>query len=92
MEPIDSIIEQIVSVYIAIFWTSIVVGNIIRLIVFIKCFKVKNCTNDNCPICTYCRKYHCIMTEEYKEELIWLFLEGKEEDFFKNGNNLWCEM
>ncbi len=23
------------------------------------------------------------MTEEYKEELIWLFLEGKEEDFFK---------
>lgn len=76
-------IDTIVSIYIAIFWTVIVVGNMIRLFVFIKCFKVKNCTKDSCPICTYCKKYHCIMTEEYKEELRWLFLEGKKEDFFK---------
>ncbi|MDE7322501.1 MAG: hypothetical protein K2N73_07155 [Lachnospiraceae bacterium] len=72
------IVDSIVSFYIELFWGVIIVGNIIRLIIWIKCFKIKECNNDDCRICKYCKKYHYILTEEEKEKLRQMLLEGNE--------------
>ncbi|MDE6910515.1 MAG: hypothetical protein K2P44_08630 [Lachnospiraceae bacterium] len=75
-------IDNIVSFYVGLFWTIIVVGNIIRLIIRIKCFKIKECHKDDCRVCRYCKKYYCVITEEDRERLRKWLLDGTKDDFY----------
>ncbi|GFI62341.1 hypothetical protein IMSAG049_01523 [Clostridiales bacterium] len=46
-----------------------VVWNIKRFIYFIKCFKIKKCSNKNCKFNSYCNKYKTTLTKEEIEQL-----------------------
>ena len=52
-----------------------VIWNIARLIYFIKCFKVKKCSNRNCKMSFCCGKYEEVLTKEEAEQLLKLIEE-----------------
>lgn len=47
----------------------IVIGNFIRCWYYIKCFKIKKCSDKQCRYNAYCHKYVEVLTQEDKERL-----------------------
>ena len=47
----------------------IIIGNIIRLWYFIKCFNIKKCSNRKCRNKSYCDKYEHVWTTADREHL-----------------------
>lgn len=63
----------ILFVFCCFFW------NIIHLFYWLKCFKVKECTSEKCPMKHYCDKWAEVYTEEDKQA-IGKLLEECERD------------
>lgn len=61
METFISRLGEILALLI-ILW--IIETNIVRLVMWIKCFKVKECSNRKCQIKDMCRKYQERITDE----------------------------
>ena len=47
----------------------LVIGNIIRIVYFIKCIKIKKCSDRNCRVNEYCPKYKFIWTDADIKEM-----------------------
>lgn len=48
----------------------IVSANFVRLVMWIRCFKIKECNNRECLIRNMCRKYHEKITEEDRQRIM----------------------
>ena len=57
----------------------LIVGNAVRFIMWIKCFKVKECCNRKCINRMTCRKYRERLTESEQKELLDMTEEFKKE-------------
>lgn len=60
----------IFSIILFCFFVICVIWNIARFIYFIKCFKIKKCSNRNCKMNFCCDKYKEVITDEEIERLI----------------------
>ena len=47
----------------------LIIGNIVRLVYYIKCIRIKKCTDKQCRVKEYCPKYQESWTEEEREHL-----------------------
>ena len=67
----------VISTLLIILW--IIGTNIIRLVIWIKCFKIKNCNDRKCPIRDICCKYVDEITSEERQRLLRKISEELEE-------------
>lgn len=61
--------DLISSTFLILFLLFLIVGNIIRLIYFVKCIRIKKCSNRTCMVKEYCPKHETIWTDKYIEHL-----------------------
>lgn len=59
------------------FMAITVAFNIAHVVYWIKCFKVKDCSKENCRFKEYCNKYEPVWTDEDIEKLEQLISEFK---------------
>lgn len=57
----------------------VIVGNIIRILMWIKCRKVSRCPDNKCPWYLFCLKGHETITMEEIEEVCKLIEEHKKK-------------
>lgn len=74
METFTSWIGSILAILI-ILW--IVCANIVRLVMWIKCFKIKECNNRKCSIRDMCHKYQERITEEDRQRIMQIIAKMK---------------
>lgn len=74
MEILINQIGDIVALLI-ILW--IVYANIVRLVMWIKCFKIKECNNRKCSIRDMCHKYQERITEEDRQRIMQIIAKMK---------------
>ena len=71
------VLDLIFSIILFCFIVICVVWNIARFIYFIKCFKIKKCSNRNCRMNFCCDKYKEVLTAEEAEMLLKMLDEFK---------------
>lgn len=71
--------EVLAELFLLLFFGVMIVGNVVRFIMWIKCYRVKECDNRNCHWARYCDKYHRGITEEELDELEKLLEERRRE-------------
>lgn len=54
----------VVNIFMFFFILMIVVFNVARIVYFIKCFKVKDCSDRHCQFKMFCHKYDEVYTDE----------------------------
>lgn len=54
----------VVNIFMVFFILMIVVFNVARIVYFIKCFKVKDCSDRHCQFKMFCHKYDEVYTDE----------------------------
>ena len=64
------ILSWIGSVAISLTLIYVIAANIIRLIMWIKCFRVKECNRRHCLCNMICNKYHKVLTEKEYNQLL----------------------
>ena len=67
------LIEWILNIALLLFFAVLIVGNVIKLIIWIGCFRKKECDNQNCYLKCFCSKYQETITQEdldYIDELL----------------------
>lgn len=74
METFINWIGSILAILI-ILW--IVSANIVRLVMWTKCFKIKECNNRKCSIRNMCHKYHEKITEEDRQRIMHIIAKIK---------------
>ncbi len=62
----DMILHLFVIIFLILFFTMIIVFNVARFVYWIKCIKIKECSNRKCRFNVFCYKYY----EKYTEEEI----------------------
>lgn len=58
----DEILQCIFIIFFAVFVVVSVIFNIAQAMYFVKCFKVKECSNRNCYFKGFCDKYESVWT------------------------------
>ena len=67
------LIEWILNIALLLFFALPIVGNVIKLIIWIGCFGKKECDNQDCHLKYFCSKYQETITQEdldYIDELL----------------------
>ena len=72
------ILSWIGSVAISLTLIYVLAANIIRLIMWIKCFRVKECNRRHCLCNMMCNKYHEVLTEKEYNQLLNTIIEFRE--------------
>lgn len=62
-------LELITECALFVFFLSIVIGNMLRLAIWIICFRKKECSERNCLVHEICYKYHEMITAEDIEKM-----------------------
>ncbi len=65
----DIIVHLFVVIFLILFITMIVVFNVARFVYWLKCIKIKECSNRKCRFKIFCYKYCVKYTEEEIERL-----------------------
>ncbi|MDE7202442.1 MAG: hypothetical protein K2O91_11210 [Lachnospiraceae bacterium] len=63
----NEIFQWIYNVFLVLYAIIIIVFNIARVVYFFKCFKIKDCSNQNCHFKEFCDKYHEVLMEDEKD-------------------------
>lgn len=64
------ILNEIFCIIVFCFYVYCAIWNIPRFVYFLKCFKIKKCSNRECKFNSFCDKYKKILTEEEFERLL----------------------
>ena len=65
----EMILSWVVGIAILVIMAFIIIGNAVRFIMWIKCFKIKECYNRRCINNAACAKYSEQLTEDEYNEL-----------------------
>jgi len=63
------VMDYVINAIFIVFWGCTALWNVVRFYYFIKCIKVKRCSNRKCRFNQYCYKYQEVLTEEEVDEL-----------------------
>lgn len=77
-------LELITECVLFVSFLSIVIGNILRLVMWIICFRKKECSDRNCLLHEICYKYHeIIMAEDIErmEEILRSYREALNKEY-----------
>lgn len=72
--------KMIITVIIVSVLIFLVAGNVIRLLMWIKCHKAETCRDRECPWYPYCQKGQRTITNEDIEEVCKLIEEHKKKN------------
>lgn len=73
------LIEWMFNIAYLFFFVTLVVGNVIRLIIWIRCFGKKDCNNQGCHLKYFCSKYQETITQEDLDCIAELLNEKRKE-------------
>lgn len=74
------VLDYIISAYIIIFWTIIIVWNVGRFIFWIICFRKKRCREPKCPYSVCCCKHISVLNRKDMESLYQWIKRWSDED------------
>lgn len=73
------LIEWMFNIALLLFFVVLIVGNAIRFIMWVKCFRKKECDDQDCHLRYFCGKYQNTITQEDLNYIAELLNERRKE-------------